>query len=81
MSKANPVSARARAGTARRFSVSVVRKGFLKHVATLSDRVDPGFNGLEFVGMSGTAAILAAWKHAQRIVDREAEHNFDYSAI
>lgn len=73
----NPMQARA--GNRARFAVTVVRKGFCRHVATLEDRVDPGFNGLEFKAITGRRALLAAWAHASRIVNREADHGFDYS--
>ena len=62
--KLNPVHARA--GSERRFSVTVVHKGFLKHVATLHDRLDSGFDGLDFAAITGERASLAAWAHAAR---------------
>ncbi|TWI70549.1 hypothetical protein IQ16_03722 [Bradyrhizobium huanghuaihaiense] len=56
-----------------------VRKGFFRYAATLEDRLDPYWNGLKFPAMTSRRAQLAAWKHAERIVNREADHGFDYS--
>ncbi|MBN9004878.1 MAG: hypothetical protein J0H40_05630 [Rhizobiales bacterium] len=75
----NPMQARA--GHRARFSVPPpVRKGFFTYVATLEDRLDPYWNGLKFPAMTSRRAQLAAWKHAERIVTREADHGFDYLA-
>lgn len=46
----------------------------------LEDRLDPYWNGRKFPAMTSRRAQLAAWKHAERIVNREADHGFDYSA-
>lgn len=75
----NPMHARA--GHRARFSVPPpVRKGFFNYVATLHDRLDPSWNGIEFKVISSRRAQLAAWRHASMIVNREADHGFDYSA-
>ncbi|QOZ66408.1 hypothetical protein [Bradyrhizobium arachidis] len=79
MSNRNPTQARA--GHRARFSVSSpVRTGFLKHTVTLSDRVDGYYDGMKFTAITGSRALRAAWAHAGRIVGREADHGFDYSA-
>ena len=53
--KPNPVHARA--GRDRRFNVPTpVRKGFLHYVATLEDRVDAGYNGRTFKGLTKNRA-------------------------
>jgi hypothetical protein len=80
MSKPNPLTARA--GTSRRFTVTKERKGWLRHVATLHDCADSGFDGLAFKGFTAHGASLAAWNHAARIVEHEG--TFDargYSTI
>ncbi|MBP1294312.1 hypothetical protein [Bradyrhizobium elkanii] len=78
MSNRNPTHARA--GNRARFTVpQPVRKGFLKYVATLHYRPDPGWKGIEFKAITSRRAQLAAWRHASMIVNREADHGFDYS--
>lgn len=74
MSKPNPLTARA--GASRLFSVTVVQKGLLRHVATLQDRHEAGFDGLQFKAFTGDGALRSAWAHAARIVERDA--TFDY---
>lgn len=79
MTKCNPTMARA--GDVRRFSVTVAKKGVMRHVATLHDRLDEGWNGIEFQSIvSGNRALLAAWAHAKHIMEPEAAHSYDYSA-
>jgi hypothetical protein len=76
----NPMQARA--GNRARFNVPPpVRKGFFNYVATLEDRVDAGFYGLQFKAITSRRAQLAALNHASRIVNGEADHCFDYSTI
>jgi hypothetical protein len=72
MSKPNPIIARA--GKERRFIVPPpVRKGFLRHVATLHDRVPgSGYDGLTFKGITSHCASLAAWVRAANVVERDA---------
>ncbi|WP_256805803.1 hypothetical protein [Bradyrhizobium sp. Bra64] len=80
MSIRNP--RQARAGNRARFSVPPpVRKGLFRYVATLHDRVDADFNGLEFRAITARRAQLAACRHAEFVVNREAVHGFDYSAL
>lgn len=79
MSNRNPTHARA--GNRARFTVpQPVRKGVFRYVATLHDRLDPSWNGIEFKAVTSRHAQLAAWRHAEFIVNREADHGFDYSA-
>ncbi|MET4442786.1 hypothetical protein ABIB75_001047 [Bradyrhizobium sp. GM2.2] len=80
MAQCNPTQARA--GKARRFNVTVVRKGFLRHTATLHDRLDVGWVGLDFKMFTSHGASLAAWAHAARILEREASFDFrGYSVV
>lgn len=44
------------------------------------DRLDPSWNGLTFERITSRRAQLAAWEHDARIVNRKADHGFDYSA-
>ncbi|MBR0995649.1 hypothetical protein JQ580_33590 [Bradyrhizobium japonicum] len=79
--KTDPLQARA--GRERRFSVSKpVRKGFMRYAATLTDRGDPYFDGMTFTSFTGWRAQMAAWAHAQRIVNREASFDSNgYSVV
>jgi hypothetical protein len=80
MSNPNPIQARA--GRERRFSVTVVRKGFLRHTATLHDPLDAGWDSIDFKGWTSHGASMAAWAHAARIVEREASFDFrGYSVV
>jgi hypothetical protein len=78
MSNRNPMQPRA--GNRARFNVSKpVRRGFFKYVARLHDRLAPSWNGIEFKTITSRRAQLGAWRHASFIVNREADHGFDYS--